>query len=178
MARLPLRTARLLLRPVIDRDLPHLIAILGDSEVMKLALYERPLGPDEAKQFIAEAFSKEAEDVTHLGVLCRGGDHAVVGFAGLLPCKYFPGDLELGFVLAAEHQGKGYATEIARTLLDVGFEVLKCERLIALCDPRNVGSSRVLEKLGMICIDEISTLDRGRRRVFKIARANASEALY
>jgi RimJ/RimL family protein N-acetyltransferase len=171
MARLPFRTARLLLRPVADRDLPRLLAILGDAEVMKLALYERPLTADEAKRFIAEDFSKEPDDVTHLGVLCRIEDDAVIGFAGLLPCKYFRGDLEIGFVLAAEHQGKGYATEIARKLIDVGFEALGCARLLALCDPRNSGSSNVLEKLGMTEIDEIPTPDRGRRKVFEITRA-------
>lgn len=172
MEPLPVRTARLLLRPVADRDLPRLLAILGDAEVMKLALYERPLTPEEAKRFIAHDFSMEPEDVTHLGVLCRIEDDAVIGFAGLLPCKYFPGDLELGFVLAAENQGKGYATEIGRKLIDEGFEALGCARLLALCDPRNAASSNVLEKLGMTCIDEIPTPDRGRRRVFEITRAD------
>lgn len=167
MVLLPLRTARLLLRPVHDADLPYLFSILADAEVMKLALYERPLTSDEAQHFIDSDFTRSEDDVTHLGVL-SGDDRAIVGFAGLLPCKYFPGDLEIGFVLSREHQGRGYATEIGRKLLEVGFEALHRPRLLGLCDPENLGSRHVLEKLGMFEIDEIMTPDRGRRVVYEI----------
>ena len=86
----PFRTDRLLLRPVTNADLATLLAILGDGEVMKLALYERPLRSEEAQEFIASEFATDAQDVTRLGVLCRNDDHLVIGFAGLLPCRYFP----------------------------------------------------------------------------------------
>jgi RimJ/RimL family protein N-acetyltransferase len=167
MVQLPLRTARLLLRPVHDADLPQLLSILGDGEVMRLALYERALKRDEAQDFIDADFTRSADDVTHLGVLC-GNDRAILGFAGLLPCKYFPGDLEIGFVLGREHQGHGYATEIGRKLLDVGFDALHRPRLLGLCDPENAGSRHVLLKLGMSEISEITTPDRGRRVVYEI----------
>jgi len=172
---LPLRTARLLLRPVRDGALPRLFAILGDAEVMKLALYERALTRDEAQRFIDEDFAKDVDDVTHLGALCRNDDETVIGFAGLLPCKYVPGALEMGFVLAAEHHRKGYAAEIGAALIDLAFHGLGCERLLALCDPRNDASRAVLEKLGMSRIDEIATGDRGQRMVFEITRAALSE---
>ncbi|HJQ40843.1 MAG TPA: GNAT family N-acetyltransferase [Thermoanaerobaculia bacterium] len=168
---LPFRTERLLLRSVTAADLPRLFALLGDREVMKLALYERPLTRDEAQHFIVSDFAKEPQDITHLGVLCLHENDVVIGFAGLLPCRYFPGDLEFGFVLGLEHHRKGYATEIGRKLIDVGFEVLDCTRLLALCDPQNTASSGVLEKLGMTYINEIPTSDRGRRRVFEITRS-------
>jgi len=168
MELLPLRTARLLLRPVHDADLPRLFAILADGEVMRLALYERALTSDEARHFINADFTRSADDVTHLGVLCGNEDGAIMGFAGLLPCKYFPGDLEIGFVLGREHQGRGYATEIGRKLLEVGFGALHHARLLGLCDPENAGSRHVLQKLGMSEIDAITTPDRGRRVVYEI----------
>lgn len=168
--RLPFVTERLSLGPVSEADLPRLFAILGDAEVMKLALYERPLTIEEARQFIADDFAKSASDVTHLGVLRRKDDDIIIGFAGLLPCKYFPDDLEFGFVLAAEHQGRGYATEIARKLIEIGFGMLGRQRLLALCDPRNDDSRNVMEKLGMTSTGEIPTPDRGPRIVFEIAR--------
>lgn len=169
----PFETDRLTLRPPTDRDLAQLISILGDPEVMKLALYERPLTAEEASQFIDQDFARDSRDVTHLGVLCRKEDDVVVGFAGLLPCKYFPTDFEFGFVLATEHHGKGYATEIGKKLLDIGFLSLGCERLLALCDPKNAASTKVLKKLGLSQIAQISTLDRGPRVVFQIIRADA-----
>ena len=168
MELLPLKTARLLLRPVRDADLPELFALLGDGEVMKLALYERALTRAEAQAFIDADFTRTTDDVSHLGVLCRNDDGAIVGFAGLLPCKYFPGDLEIGFVLGGEHQGCGYATEIGETLLEIGFGALHSVRLLGLCDPRNAGSRHTLEKIGMSEIDQITTPDRGIRVVYEI----------
>lgn len=168
MERLPLRTERLLLRPVAEGDLARLAGIMADPDVMKLALYERSLTLEEAQEFINADFTRDEGDVTHLGVLCRNDNGVIIGFAGLLPCKYFPEDLEIGFVLASEHQGKGYATEIGKNLVDLCFGALGRERLLGLCDPRNTGSRSVLEKLGMSAVDEIATPDRGRRAVFAI----------
>lgn len=174
----PFWTARLLLRPVRDADLARLFEILADGDVMKLALYERPLTAVEAQQFIAEDFSKDVHDIVHLGVLCRAVDEAVIGFAGLLPCRYFPGELELGFVLAADHQGKGYGTEIGTKLVDIAFRTLHCQRLLALCDPRNEPSKNALQKLGMKATgEEIATPDRGPRMVFSITRSDVVPAV-
>lgn len=167
---LPLRTDRLLLRPVTHADLAGLFVILGDAAVMKLALYARPLSRQDALEFIDSAFAKTPEDVTHLGVLCRNDHPAIVGFAGLLPCKYFPDDLEFGFVLAKEHQRKGYATEIGKKLIDIGLGALGRDRLLALCHPQNRASRGVLEKLGMSSIETIATPDRGARMVFVITK--------
>jgi len=56
---------------------------------------------------------------------------------------------EIGWALAGDHQGRGYATEAARALLDYAFDALGCHRVIATCQPENVASWRVMEKLGM-----------------------------
>lgn len=46
-------------------------------------------------------------------------------------------------------KGKGIATEVASLLIDFGFKKLKLHRIFATCDPRNIGSFKVLEKVGM-----------------------------
>jgi RimJ/RimL family protein N-acetyltransferase len=56
---------------------------------------------------------------------------------------------ELGFVVHPSHQGKGYATEASRPLLDFAFGPLGLHRVIGRLELRNVGSARVLEKLDM-----------------------------
>jgi RimJ/RimL family protein N-acetyltransferase len=56
---------------------------------------------------------------------------------------------ELGYVMHPDVWGRGYATEAARLLLRFGFEDLGLEQVVATCDPRNVASARVLEKVGM-----------------------------
>ncbi len=43
----------------------------------------------------------------------------------------------------------GYATEVSKLLIEFGFETLNLHRIFATCDLRNVGSYKVLEKIGM-----------------------------
>jgi [ribosomal protein S5]-alanine N-acetyltransferase len=168
---LPLRSRRLVLRVLEESDLPTLVALLGDGDVMKLALYERPFAEPEARRFIDSEFAKDSTDITKLGVLCLRPGKRVIGFAGMLPCKYLPGEFELGFVLAMEAQRRGFATEIGKELIDVGFRLLGRDRLYALCDPRNLASRAVLSrKLGMTFVEEIATPDRGQRLVFQRTR--------
>jgi RimJ/RimL family protein N-acetyltransferase len=56
---------------------------------------------------------------------------------------------EIGFTVRPEYQGQGYATEGVRTLLGYLFGARAKHRVTARCDPRNVPSARVLERLGM-----------------------------
>ena len=56
---------------------------------------------------------------------------------------------EIGWVVAPEHAGHGYATEGARELLRICFEDLGLRRVVALCFADNVASRRIMEKLGM-----------------------------
>jgi RimJ/RimL family protein N-acetyltransferase len=56
---------------------------------------------------------------------------------------------EIGWVFGTRHHRQGYATEAARSLLACAFEGLGCRRVIATCQPENVASWRVMEKLGM-----------------------------
>jgi RimJ/RimL family protein N-acetyltransferase len=55
---------------------------------------------------------------------------------------------ELGFTLAPAEQGKGYATEAVRGLLDHLFGERQLHRVSAECDARNVASARLLERVG------------------------------
>ncbi|NRA03274.1 MAG: GNAT family N-acetyltransferase [Myxococcales bacterium] len=69
---------------------------------------------------------------------------AVPGFeAAFTPC------VEIGWRLAAEHWGHGYATEGARSALAFGFEVLGLDEIVSFTVPANLRSRRVMEKLGM-----------------------------
>ncbi len=121
---LPFHTDRLIVRPPEPSDLPTLVAILGDAEVMKLALYERPFSEREARRFIESDFARDAADVTRLGVVCRRSHAAPMGFAGIFPCLYLPGELEFGFVFAAHAHGQGFATEVGQKFIDVGLREL------------------------------------------------------
>ena len=55
----------------------------------------------------------------------------------------------LGYAYGRAAWGRGIATEAARVMVEMGFDVLGLRRIWAACDPENTGSRRVLEKVGM-----------------------------
>jgi RimJ/RimL family protein N-acetyltransferase len=80
------------------------------------------------------------------------GIASFVGFIGLFIPRFeahFTPCVEIGWRLAGEHWGRGYATEGARAAIRFGFEKLKLEEIVFFTVPGNIRSRRVMEKLGM-----------------------------
>ena len=58
-------------------------------------------------------------------------------------------DLELAYLLDSKYWGKGLATEAAQSIVRIGFDRYKFNRIIAVINPQNTASIRVAEKVGM-----------------------------
>ncbi|MDQ6633347.1 MAG: GNAT family N-acetyltransferase [Gemmatimonadota bacterium] len=71
----------------------------------------------------------------------------VLGGCGLYP-RVGPGAIEIGYWLSVRHTGRGLATEAAAILTRVAFTAPEIESIEIRCDPRNVASARVPERLG------------------------------
>jgi RimJ/RimL family protein N-acetyltransferase len=82
-------------------------------------------------------------------------DKQFIGFVGLqipkadLPFLPFSSCVEIGWRLAFEYWGKGYATEAAKAALKVGFDRLELPEIISFTAINNHRSSAVMERLGM-----------------------------
>jgi ribosomal-protein-alanine N-acetyltransferase len=77
---------------------------------------------------------------------------AFAGFVGLATPRFeaaFTPCVEIGWRLAAEHWGRGYATEGARAALEFGFGKLGLTEILSFTAVDNVRSRRVMEKIGM-----------------------------
>jgi ribosomal-protein-alanine N-acetyltransferase len=72
----------------------------------------------------------------------------MIGCGGLQPLED-SGEIEIGYSFAKLFWGQGYATEMAAAWFRYGFESAGLERIVAVADPENTGSWRVMEKLGM-----------------------------
>jgi 3-dehydroquinate dehydratase / shikimate dehydrogenase len=74
-----------------------------------------------------------------------------IGFVGLNPADDVVGwpAVEVGWRLAAEHWGQGYAPEAARAALAFGFDALSLDEIVSLTTVGNLKSRRVMEKIGM-----------------------------
>jgi RimJ/RimL family protein N-acetyltransferase len=145
-----LRTARLVLRPWRDGDRDAYAALNADPRVMEH--FPAPLSRAESDagaarisaHFAAQGFGLWAAEVI---------DGApFVGFIGLaVPsfAAHFTPCTEIGWRLAHDVWGQGYATEGATAVVRFAFGTLGLEELVAMTVPANLRSRRVMEKLGM-----------------------------
>lgn len=141
-----LRTERLLLREWRDADLVPYAAMYADPDVM------RHLGGPVDREQAWRNMALMAGHWTLRGygnwVLERRADGRFLGRAGLWRPEGWPG-LELGWALARDAWGAGYATEAARASAAWAARTLGARELIALIAPGNAASLRVAERLGM-----------------------------
>ena len=140
-----LETERLLLRVPTADDFEPLAAIYGDAQTMEF------IGGAMDKDFVWRTLA------TFIGHWCMTGyglfsaieksTGAFVGRAGIINPHGWPAP-EIGWVIARERWGEGFATEAARAILEHEVARIRPTRLISLVDERNERSRRVAEKLG------------------------------
>lgn len=144
-----LRTERLLLRPWRPSDREPFAAINADPRVMEWF-----------PELLTRQRSDERADAIDRAIVENGwGLWAVevpsvaefIGFVGLNADERTIGRpvVEVGWRLAAEHWGNGYATEAGRASLDHGFGALGLPEIVAFTSVGNLRSRRVMERLGM-----------------------------
>lgn len=138
-----LRTSRLLLRPLAASDWHAVHAYASDPDVMRYL----PGGAMSAAQVHAFIAENQATSTAMAMVLTL--EERLIGHLTFHPW-YAPRIYEIGWVIHPQYHGQGYATEAASALLRHGFETLGLHRIIATCQPENVASWRVMEKLGML----------------------------
>jgi RimJ/RimL family protein N-acetyltransferase len=152
-----LETPRLRLRAFRSHDLDAYAAMCADPEVM------RYLGPGLTLSR-TDSWRSIASMLGHWRLLGYGmwaleskADGAFLGRAGFLDPPGWPG-FELGWTLAREHWGNGYATEAARAALTYAFDILGRDRVISLIRPGNERSVRVAGRLGAKLAGEVDLL--------------------
>lgn len=96
-------------------------------------------------------------------------ENKYIGNCSIRPRPINQNEWEIGYILKTEFWGKGYATEIAKGLIEFGFNELKLNAVFATVDTGNYSSIRVLEKVGMYHIrDEYD--EQGKYFVYAISR--------
>lgn len=145
-----LRTQRLLLRPWKESDFEAFAKLNADIDVM--AYFPHTLSQNESDA-MAERIKKGIEEKGWgLWAASIVGGADFIGFIGLniplFEADFMPA-VEVGWRLAKEFWGKGYATEGALAAIDYGFNVLKLEKIISFTTPLNTKSLAVMHKLAM-----------------------------
>lgn len=142
-----LKTNRLLLRPFRLADAPMAFALNADPEVMKfLPKDEVYTSEDQAVEFLGRYIDKSKDWPFARWAVVRKTDQEFLGWCGLREID--KGTVDLGFRFLREHWGKGYATESGQRWLKYGFDPGGLTNIVAQAADGNLGSQRVLTKLG------------------------------
>jgi RimJ/RimL family protein N-acetyltransferase len=145
-----LRSERLLLRLWRDEDREPFAALNADPRVMEF--FSSTLSSAESDAMVERIRHHFVERGFGLWAVEVPGIAPFIGFVGLTyphrPAPCVPA-VEVGWRLAREHWGHGYATEGARAVLAVGFGGLGLDEIVSLTVPVNLRSRQVMEKLGM-----------------------------
>ncbi|GII52718.1 acetyltransferase [Planotetraspora thailandica] len=147
----PIRTERLLLRPLTVGDVDSLLAYRSRPDVCRYVPFEpmdrQVIGERLEAQWASTALTDEGQSLT-LGIeLARTGE--LVGDVVLFWHSREHRGGEIGYVLNPDFAGHGYATEAAHALLRLGFDEFGLHRIIARLDERNEASARLARRLGM-----------------------------
>lgn len=143
-------TPRLQLRELSETDAPALFAIYQDPTVMRF-MGPPPRSVDEEIENIRlhRARYYEARGYGLWGVRLRETD-ALIGRCGLLEASINgASEVELSYLLASAHWGRGLATEAANAVLTFAASALGLRRVVAFVHPENTRSRRVAERVGM-----------------------------
>jgi len=145
-----IKTDRLLLREFAAADWPALHAVESLPEVAKYQDFA-PRTEEESRAYVLDSITDaqtELRSTYDFAVVLRTEDH-LIGRCGLGIKDRGIGEAVLWYTLHPAYWGHGYMTEAARAMVDFGFRELRLHRIWADCDPANIGSWRVLEKIGM-----------------------------
>ena len=130
-------------------DLSDSMAVVGDQRVTRWLSFDALAREDQAERLSGaiERTRQEPRLEYYLAVTTHSTDR-LIGFARLALGGVKAG--KLGYAIAADHWGNGYATGAARALVNYGFTHLGLHRITAAVGPDNSASIAVLEKLGFV----------------------------
>lgn len=146
---LVLHTPRLTLRPLRTSDAAALNSIANQPHILKRmpdwkSTPEDTLGLIRA---IAPHFTEATREKACVIFAVMRKDQ-LIGIVGVGNKQEADNEIELAFFIAGAHQRKGYAAEAARAVCRWAFDTLKLPYLIAIAEPDNIPSRRVLETCG------------------------------
>lgn len=150
-----LDTERLVLSRLSPEDAPFILELLNEPDWLRFIGDRNVHDLDGARTYIEKVrVEMYARHGFGLYKVASKSDGVSLGMCGLLKRDSLP-DADIGFAFLARHRGRGYAQEAARASLDQGRRAFGLKRILAITDPENMSSIRLLEKLGFRFVERL-----------------------
>ena len=143
-----LDTHRLRIREMTAEDAPFMLALLNEPSFIR-NIGDRGVRTEEhARAYIAAGpLASYARHGFGLCLVTLADAATPIGICGLLKRDALP-DPDIGFAFLPPYWGQGYALEAASAVMAHARGPLRMPRLLAIVNPDNAGSIKLLEKLG------------------------------
>lgn len=160
-----IKTERLILKPYSEQDIDTFIDLLTNPEITSTFMVPELESRSRAEELVRKliVFS-QPDDTRHLeyGIYLNG---KMIGFVN--DCEIEDDEIEIGYVIHPQYQGRGYATEAVHAVIaelrEMGFR-----KVTAGYFSENTASLRVMEKCGMQKTTITDEEDyRGKRHICK-----------
>ncbi|SRX73204.1 GNAT family N-acetyltransferase [Aequorivita antarctica] len=143
-----MNSERLIFNHYTEADFDDYFQLVSNADVMKMVT-GRPDLEHDARERLEKMLkiNQETPKIGNFKVTLKFGG-GFVGYSKLVMTK--KNEAEIGYLTMPEHWGKGYGSEIAQTLVNLAKQVDEIKNLIAIIDPENMASQRILEKQGFL----------------------------
>lgn len=144
-----LETQRLILRQLTGDDAEFIFELLNDPSFIQNIGDRNIQTLDDARSYIVNGpVASYVKYGFGLYLMVLKETDESIGTCGLIKRDGLE-DVDIGYALLPKFWSKGYAVEAARAVKDYAKNVVGLKRIVAIVDPMNGGSIRVLEKIGL-----------------------------
>jgi RimJ/RimL family protein N-acetyltransferase len=155
---LVLETSRLRLRPFVEADVAQLWSCVSDPALSRMMSWAAHTDPSQTLEFIRQVNANFTNGIGVTWAIELGGE--VVGCVSLEGLVFVMrawrvDHAELGYWIAPRLWGQGLMTEAAHAVVRAGFETIGLHKVTVGCIAENVGSRRVIEKLGFRAVGRL-----------------------
>ncbi|TNE59922.1 MAG: N-acetyltransferase [Alphaproteobacteria bacterium] len=149
-----LTTQRLVLRPFKMSDAPSVATLIGNYDVAKmLSRVPYPYALSDAQGFLKMQIEESDPRRNVFAIEVKDGPDVAVGAIGVHGENEPDGQAELGYWIGEPYWGKGYVSEAARAVVDFAFTDMGLHTIVAGHFVGNLGSRKILLKLGFEDVD-------------------------
>jgi len=157
-----LQTDRLALRPITADDAAFMLELLNEPSFIRFIGDRGVHTPDEARAYITKGPAASYQRFGFgLLLVTLTEDKTPIGICGLLKRDTLE-DVDVGFALLPAYWSKGYGFEAASAVIEDGRRTLGLRRIVAITNPDNAASIRLLEKLGLTFERMIRMTEEGK----------------
>ena len=142
-------TDRLILRPMTAEDAEFILELLNEPSFIRNIGDRKVRSVEDAQGYISNGpVASYARNGFGLYLVELKESHEAMGMCGLIRRNTL-NDVDIGYAFLPRYWSKGYAFEAAMAMKQYAQDELGLNRLVAIVDPENLSSIRLLEKLGM-----------------------------